>query len=109
MPNFRYNATDALGKWVSGEIQGPGREEVEARLRGDGLRVESLSEAEVEHRGRSLTTSEREMVELFEQLASLTRSGLPLPSGLRAVGEEMISTKLRADLPRTGRQARIRR
>ena len=95
MANFRYNATDSGGKWVSGEVQGADRDEVEARLRGDGLRVESLTEAEAVPTARSSPASERDMVELIEQLASLTRSGLPLPSGLRAVGEEMISPSLR--------------
>jgi type II secretory pathway component PulF len=96
MPNFRYNATDPAGKWISGEVEGPSLDEVEARLRGDGLRVENLTEADEEHPGRSSKASDREMVELIEQLASLTRSGLPLPSGLRAVGEEMVSPTLRA-------------
>lgn len=40
--------------------------------------------------------SGRESVELVEQLVSLTRSGLPLPSGLRAAGEELDSRPLRA-------------
>ncbi len=96
MPNFRYNATDAAGRWVSGEVQGPSPDEAEARLRSDGLRVENLTEVEPERQGRSSTVSERESVELIEQLASLTRSGLPLPSGLRAVGEEIASAKLRS-------------
>ncbi len=96
MPNYRYNATDALGKWVSGEVHGTSFDEVEARLSGDGLRVEGLTEAEVEDAGRSAVASERETVELIEQIASLTRSGVPLPSGLRAVGEEMISPTLRS-------------
>ena len=40
--------------------------------------------------------SEREVALLFEQLAALTASGLPLPSGLRAASEELASSRMRS-------------
>ena len=39
--------------------------------------------------------SERDVTELLEQLHAMTRSGLPLPSGLRAASSELESPKLR--------------
>jgi type II secretory pathway component PulF len=96
MPNYLYKATDPDGKWRSGEIQGATREEAEARLLERGLVVESLSEAEPARPIRDSSSSRRELVELVGQLASLTRSGLPLPSGLRAAGREVLSPSLRS-------------
>jgi type II secretory pathway component PulF len=46
------------------------------------------------------TLSKGDLVELVEQLASLTRAGVPLPSGLRASAEELISPSLRASFLR---------
>ncbi len=101
MPTFRYTASDAQGVWRTGEAEGAGRAEVEARFRADGWIVESLREADAEPVevveatvGGALTR--REVAELVGQLEALTRSGLPLPSGLRAAGEELDSPRLRA-------------
>ena len=96
MPNYYYRATDPGGKWLSGEIQGANREQAEARLLERGLVVETLSEAEAVPPSREPIASRRDLVELVEQLAALTRSGLPLPSGLRAAGQEATSRSLRA-------------
>jgi type II secretory pathway component PulF len=93
MAKFRFNATDARGKWVSGEAEGESREAVEAHLRSESLAVESLIEAEGEAVGR---VSRSDSLELVEQLAGLARSGLPLPSGLRAAAAEVDSPGLRA-------------
>jgi type IV pilus assembly protein PilC len=96
MPNYLYKATDAGGKWLTGEIHGATREQAEARLLEQGLLVESLHEAEVLTSRWVSTGSRADLVELVEQLASLTRSGLPLPSGLRAAGQEVTSPSLRS-------------
>ena len=96
MPNYLYRATDAGGKWLSGEIEGATREQAEARLLEQGLIVESLREAESASSYRGSVASRAELVELVDHLASLTRSGLPLPSGLRAAGREVASSSLRS-------------
>ncbi len=98
MPNFRYTASDAQGVWRTGEVEGDDREAVEARLARGGWVVESLREADsgpIEVAG-GVALSRAEVAELVEQLASLTRSGLPLPSGLRAAGDELASPRLRS-------------
>jgi type II secretory pathway component PulF len=94
MLNFRYNATNSAGKWVSGEIHAPTREEAVARLKADGLVVEGLIDAE--ERPMSRTLSRSDLVEMVEQLTALTKAGVPLPSGLRAAANEMISPSLRS-------------
>jgi type II secretory pathway component PulF len=96
MPNYLYKATDGTGKWLSGEIQGVTRAQAEARLLEQGLLVESLHEAEPAPSPRRTATNRAEVVELVEQLAALTRSGLPLPSGLRAAAGEVTSRGLRS-------------
>src|SRR5260370_40924833 len=93
MATLRFNASDSGGKWVAGETEGDGREVVETQLRAEGLVVESLIEAEGVAVGQ---VSRRDTLELVEQLAGLARSGLPLPSGLRAAGAEVDSPELRA-------------
>jgi len=45
--------------------------------------------------GPTSPLSEREVTELLEQLHAMTRSGLPLPSGLRAASSELESPRLR--------------
>ncbi len=96
MPSYRYTAVNPQGKWITGEIHGQGRDHVEALLMADGLTVEKLGEAEPAPSSDLRAISRREVAELMEQLAALTRSGLPLPSGLRAAGEELSSPALRA-------------
>jgi type II secretory pathway component PulF len=96
MPNFYYRATDSSGKWVSGEINGDSHEQATAQLISQGLFVESLAETESHAPPMRSVASQQDLVELIEQLASLTRSGLPLPSGLRAAGQEVSSPSLRS-------------
>ncbi len=47
-------------------------------------------------RVRTSPLSEREVTEFLEQLHAMTRSGLPLPSGLRAASSELETAELRA-------------
>ncbi len=101
MPNFRYTASDRRGVWRTGEVEGPTRDEVAAGLVAEGLEVDSLVEAEPEpardvRPEAGVTLTRVEVAELVEQLEGLTRSGLPLPSGLRAAGLELASPRLRA-------------
>ena len=96
MPKYLYKATDPGGKWVTGEIEGTTREEAEARLLTEGFALQSLTEAEPHHSPRKSSGSRQDLVDLIEQLSSLTRSGLPLPSGLRAAGREVTSSSLRS-------------
>ena len=96
MPSYRYSATDPAGKYVTGAIRGDDLEQVRARLKSDGFDLDSISEVEEGPGAGSRVLSRAEVAEMIEQLATLTRSGLPLPSGLRAAGEELSSASLRS-------------
>ncbi len=96
MPNYLYKATDATGRWLTGEVSGASLDEATEQLRQLGLTVEGLHEAEAAPEPRKATASRAELAELVGQLASMTRSGLPLPSGLRAAALEVESASLRS-------------
>jgi len=96
MPSYRYSATNPAGKYVTGQLRGEGRAEVEARLKADGFDVDAISEIEEGDAAGPRELSRAEVADLIGQLAALTRSGLPLPSGLRAAGEELASASLRS-------------
>jgi type II secretory pathway component PulF len=91
MANYHYTATDARGQPVSGMIYATSREDLEELLRADDLLLLSASEVEPKSGPR---VSRNDVVELVEQLASLTRAGMPLASGLRAASEELDSSSL---------------
>ncbi len=96
MAKYRYTATDKRGKWITGEAEGDGPEAVRTRLHAEGLAVDSMAEADGGDRAARLRASGRDSVEFAAQLAGLARSGLPLPSGLRAAGSEVESPALRS-------------
>jgi type II secretory pathway component PulF len=94
MPNYRFNATNASGKWSSGEISSSNLESAREQLRAGGMVIESLLEVEEPRVSGRLTKTE--VVELVEQLAALSRAGMPLPAGLRAAANELVSPRLRS-------------
>jgi type II secretory pathway component PulF len=96
MATYHYKATDARGQPVTGTIHADSRGEVEALLLADDLLLESVLEVEPKSDGRGSRVSRDDLVELVEQLRSLARSGVPLASGLRAAGEELVSPSLRS-------------
>jgi type II secretory pathway component PulF len=105
MRHFRYNATDATGKWLAGQIPGESRAAVERVLLERGLTVQNLAEFETEDAepGPILEVTplpQRDLVALVEQVIALTRSGLPIPGGLRAAAHELESPRSRAAFER---------
>ncbi len=95
MNRFRFEATDDQGRKQTGVIEAGDRDEAQGRLIGRGWTVLNLEAAEARSAGRTSPLSEREVTELLEQLHAMTRSGLPLPSGLRAAGSELETGELR--------------
>ncbi len=90
MPRYRYNAVDSEGKPVSGELEAAGAEAAREELAAAGLDPQSISLSEIRRparRGGWLSTEEA--VELARGLAELTKAGLPLPGGLRALAGEL--------------------
>lgn len=91
MNHFRYQAVDTEGREQKGLVAARDRDEARAQLLGRGLTPIDL---EIDPTFRA-PLSEREVTELIEQLHTMTRSGLPLPSGLRAASGELESARLR--------------
>ncbi len=95
MPTFRFTARDPEGVPRSGEIDADSVEQAAARLEMQGLRM-----VEVEVRpaaaGRPVVPMSGSDASAFAgQLAGLVEAGLPLPTGLRALGEELPTGVLR--------------
>jgi general secretion pathway protein F len=107
MPKFHYQAVDAEGRAVSGEIEAAGPEEALGQLEARGLRLEQagleqISEPASEPTGGRL--SEEEAVEISREVAELAKAGLPLAPGLRALADEMPRRRLTRALRRLARR-----
>jgi len=90
MPRYRYNAVDSQGKPVSGELEAAGAQAARQELADAGLDPQSIALSEIRppaRRGGWLSTEEA--VELARGLAELTKAGLPLAGGLRALASEL--------------------
>jgi type II secretory pathway component PulF len=96
MANYHYEATDARGEPVTGVIHADSREDLVEILRADDLLLVSAIEVQPKSGSRASRVSRNDVVELVEQLASLTRAGVPLASGLRAASAELDSPSLRS-------------
>lgn len=96
MPRFRYTAVNSQGESLQGEIDGADVGEVRAELIGHGLRVTQLNV--VTESVGSLTAHEAAVI--TQQIASTTRSELPLTGALRGFAEEALSKKMRRRLNR---------
>lgn len=110
MARFRYQATDAQGNPVSGDMEAADAYQLRAYLQAAGLRLQSAEpwepaarmpgEAETEGKEaraawwrEDLSSDERH--QLAQQLADLTRAELPLASGLEAFAQELPRGRLR--------------
>jgi general secretion pathway protein F len=90
MPRYRYNAVDAAGKPASGELEAAGLEAARQELSAAGLDPQSISLSEVPQPGRRQGwLSTEEAVELARGLAEMTKAGLPLAGGLRAMARDL--------------------
>lgn len=101
MPLFIYNVCDASGSRLSGELESASSAAAAAELRGRGLTVIGLKEAQPPARSRGWTPSELLWIRSLDieislyQLATLLRSGLTLLSALRLVAEQSERGRLR--------------
>lgn len=102
MPAFEYTALDARGKQLKGLIEGDTPRHARSLLRDRGLtplEIAEVSEQRLaapslfQRSGASISSSE---LALFtRQLATLTRSGLPLDEALTAVSEQSESKRVK--------------
>jgi len=93
MPTFRFTARDRDGVTRSGEIDADGAEQAAARLEMRGLRVEEVRPSASGM--PAVPMSGHDASAFAGQLAGLVDAGLPLPTGLRALGEELPTGALR--------------
>lgn len=105
MPSYRFQITDTQGNRQTGERAAESAEDLLMDLQAEGLEVHSIVPLSTDDRpateaapaGRDRLSSDE--ARLFaEQLAGLTRAGLPLHSGLRALAEELTEGALRRTL-----------
>lgn len=98
MPLFNYRALDAQGNSVEGVTEADSARAVIERLQAEGLNVSSVAPAEPETRSHAhkakLTWDD---LALFnEQLAAITRIGLPIGPGLAAVSGDLGNARLKS-------------
>lgn len=94
MPRYRYTATDAAGTRTTGEIEAASAAAATSELQTKGLSVETFQLlVELSESRRQLT--DQQVTDLAHQVAGITRGGLPLAGGLRALAEETGSGALR--------------
>lgn len=99
MPRFRYLAVDSSGREVSAELEADSWEEAASHLEAEGLSVRTLERIEESKPVESgIQLTEKDFQTIGNPLADMTRSGLPLESGLRALSEEVPSRKMRRTL-----------
>jgi type IV pilus assembly protein PilC len=101
MPAFLYTVRDASGARFSGELESASSSAAAAELRGRGLVVITVEEAQSSASTRGWTPSELLWIRSLDieislyQLATLLRSGLTLLSALRLVAEQAERGRLR--------------
>ena len=98
MPLFEYRAVDLEGRAVEGTMDEPSARRVTEMLQERGLQVNSVKEV-----GRRPGLLQRlrphlnwEDIDLLnEQLAAITRSGLPIAPSLKALGQDISNRRLK--------------
>src|SRR6478736_1929942 len=92
MPRFRYVALDAGGAQITGECESSEPESLGRSLAASGL---TLLQLEVLQSAGGAQLNDVESYALAEHVAGLASAGLPMPSGLRALRDELPKGRLR--------------
>jgi len=93
MAIFQYNALTSAGRLMKGSIEAGTPQDAKDLLGQMGLTVNSVAKAQVE---RPKTAIGRGEFLLFnQQLASITRAGIPLERGLRELAQDISSKSMR--------------
>jgi type II secretory pathway component PulF len=93
MALFQYHALTAEGRLMSGTLEAGSPDEARSLLTGMNLTVDSLEKAE-KKMPRTLP-GRNEFLLFNQQLASLTKAGIPLEQGLRELSQDIASPKMR--------------
>ncbi|MBN1508396.1 MAG: type II secretion system F family protein [Sedimentisphaerales bacterium] len=93
MAIFRYDALTSAGRLMKGTIEAGTPEEASGQLTGMGLLVNTLEQA---RQDQPRTPIGRNEFLLFnQQLASITKAGIPLERGLRELAQDVSSAAMR--------------
>jgi type II secretory pathway component PulF len=90
---FEYDALTAEGKAMTGIFEAPSSEDASARLAGMGLNIQAIRKASPPTPPTRIGRAE--FLLFNQQLASITRSGLPLERGLRELAADMESPSMK--------------
>ncbi len=93
MATFEYNALTSAGRLMKGTIEAGSREEAGELLTQMQLTVNSVEKAKAEKPKTAI--GRNEFVLFNQQLASLTKAGIPLERGLRELASDVSSKSMR--------------
>ena len=93
MANFQYDALTTAGRLMKGTVEAGSPEEASSQLAGMGLLVNTLEKARPEHPRTAI--GRNEFLLFNQQLASITRAGIPLERGLRELARDISSKSMR--------------
>lgn len=93
MARFEYNALTSAGRLMKGTIEAGSQEEAKEQLSQMQLNINSISQAKPE---KPQTAIGRNEFLLFnQQLASITKAGIPIERGLRELSKDVASHSMR--------------
>ena len=93
MATFEYNALTSAGRLMTGTIEAPSLEQAGALLRDMQLTVNEIIRAKVKMPKTAIGRSE--FLLFNQQLASITKTGIPLEKGLREIAADVGSRRMR--------------
>jgi len=93
MATFEYQALTPAGRLIKGTMEAPSRDQASADLAEMKLQVSSLEQSRAARAGEHIGRTE--FMLFNQQLASLTKSGIPLSRGLRELAGDVNSKKMR--------------
>ena len=82
--NFNWTGKDKAGKTVRGEMRASGEAQVNAMLRRQGIKVDSIKK---QRSGRGGSVSDKDVTLFTRQLATMMKSGVPLLQAFDIVGK----------------------
>jgi type IV pilus assembly protein PilC len=93
MATFEYNALTSAGRLMKGTIEAGSREEADEQLKQMKLTVNSIDKAKPEKLKTAI--GRNEFLLFNQQLASITKAGIPLERGLRELANDVSSKSMR--------------
>jgi len=93
MATFEYNALTSAGRLMKGTIEAGSREEASVLLQQMQLAVNSIEKARPQKPKAAI--SRNEFLLFNQQLATITKAGIPLERGLRELSNDIVSKSMR--------------